>query len=175
MIKKKWTKSDSLLSFYMAAVRDRWSCTTWRPRNRYTGSRVGMGGAPWLASPLALQFWTQWPSDLHPGQSSSTISNSTRNSYAFARYLTGSFFVRFEGSSIFTKKLKTRFFPLKLDFSAILRKFYISWWILEENLSGVTLFMPFLLTKFLEKGKNLQFSSINRGNSSKNEEICCEK
>ena len=50
------------------------------------------------------------------------------------------FFVRFEGNSILTKKLKTRFFalkldfpPIKLDFSAILRKFNILIWILEEN------------------------------------------
>ena len=35
------------------------------------------------------------------------------------------FFVRFEGNLTFTKKLKTRFFLLKLDLSAILRKFYI--------------------------------------------------
>ena len=159
MIKKKWTKSDSLLSFYMAAVRDRWSCTTWRPRNRYTGSRVGMGGAPWLASPLALQFWTQWPSDLHPGQSSSTISNLTRNSYAFARYLTGSFFVRFEGSSIFTKKLKTRFFPLKLDFSAILRKFYILWGILEKNWLGWPFLCHFYLQIFWKKAKTYSFQT----------------
>ena len=72
--------------------------------------------------------------------------------------------MRFEGNSILPKSLKLDFFPLKLDFppikldfSAILRKFYILWWILEKNLSGVTLFKPFLLTKCLEKSKNLQF------------------
>ena len=40
---------------------------------------------------------------------------------------------------------------------------------LEENLRGVTLFMPFLLPKFVGKGKILLFLSINRGNPSKNE------
>ena len=76
------------------------------------------------------------------------------------------FFVRFEGNSILPKNSKLDFFPLKLDFSAILRKFYILWWILEKKLSGVTLFMPFLLTNFLEKGKNLQFLSIKLENPS---------
>jgi len=64
---------------------------------------------------------------------------------------------------------------MKLDFSAILRKFYISCWILEENLNGVTLFMPFLLTNFLKKAKKLQFLSKNGGNPYKNEEICSQK
>ena len=61
------------------------------------------------------------------------------------------FFCAFWGKLDFTIKLKTRyfpmkldFFPMKLDFSAIMRKFYISWQILEENLCGVSLFMPFL-------------------------------
>ena len=46
-------------------------------------------------------------------------------------------------NSIFS--LETRFFPHETR------------WILEKNLSGVTLFKPFLLTKCLEKSKNLQF------------------
>ena len=92
------------------------------------------------------------------------------------------FFVRFEGNSILPKSLKldffpwnSIFFPMKLDFSAILRKFYISWWILEENLSGVTLFMPFLLTIILEISKKLEFLSKNGWSPSKNEEICSQK
>ena len=76
------------------------------------------------------------------------------------------FLCAFWGKFDFTKKLKTRFFPLKLDFfpvkldfSAILCKFYTFWWILEKKLSVLTLFKPFLLTKLVEKGKNLQFLS----------------
>ena len=53
--------------------------------------------------------------------------------------------------------MRLDFLSMKLNFSAILRKFYIFWWILEKNLSGATLFKSFLLTIFLEKGKNLQF------------------
>ena len=56
-----------------------------------------------------------------------------------------------------TKKLKTRFFSIKLDFSAISHKFYILRWILVKILSEVTLFMPFLVTKSLKKVKNPQF------------------
>ena len=68
---------------------------------------------------------------------------------------------------------------MKLDFSAILHEFYIFWWILGKNLSGVTLFKPFLLTKFLEKGKNLQsfkqFICKNSKTRFQNAETCFQK
>ena len=73
---------------------------------------------------------------------------------SFWRATAQAFFVRFEGNSILPKGLKldylpwnSIFFPMKLDFSAILRKFYIFWWILEKNMNGVTLFIAIWINK----------------------------
>ena len=75
------------------------------------------------------------------------------------------FFVRFEGNSILPK---TRFFPLKLDFfpwNSIFRQFWansalqnIIW---HKNFHGVTLFIAFLLTKFMGKGGKFTSFSTN--------------
>ena len=61
----------------------------------------------------------------------------------------GLFFVRFEGNSILSKKLKLGFFPLKLDFFTgnwIYREFCTNLIaeksFLSNHFDGVTLFMP---------------------------------
>ena len=59
--------------------------------------------------------------------------------------------MRFELNSILPKSLKLDFFCWNSIFLAILRKFYISWWILEKQLSGVTLFMPYFVNKMFGK------------------------
>ena len=59
--------------------------------------------------------------------------------------------MRFEENSILPEKLKTRFYPLKLDF-------------LPLNSIFLQFFIPFWLTKLFEKRQKLQFLSINLEN-----------
>ena len=132
------------------------------------------GSRRWKKDPAP---WEQWQGKLPTRWRPPLGSICTR----YGHYYAG-FFYAFWGKLDFIKKLKTRFFPLKLyffhmklDFSAILRKLYISWWILEENLSGVTLFIPLFINKIYGKRQKSTISSINRENPSKNEEICSQK
>ena len=65
--------------------------------------------------------------------------------------------------------LETRFFSHETRFFGHFTQILYSMMDFRGILNGMTLFMPFLLPKFVGKGKILLFLSINRGNPSKNE------
>ena len=77
------------------------------------------------------------------------------------------FFVRFEGNSFCPKMAKLDFLPWNSIFSpenSIFRQFWanstlqnIIW---HKNLHGVTLFIAFLLSKFMGKGENLYLLAL---------------
>ena len=81
--------------------------------------------------------------------------------------VTGIFFVRFEGNSFCPKMAKLDFLPWNSIFSPENSNFRQFWAnstlqniIWHKNLHGVTLFIAFLLSKFMGKGENLYLLAL---------------
>ena len=77
------------------------------------------------------------------------------------------FFCAFWGKLVLPENGETRFFTMKLDFSPENSNFRQFWAnstlqniIWHKNLHGVTLFIAFLLSKFMGKGENLYLLAL---------------
>ena len=86
--------------------------------------------------------------------------------WTFAK-IAGLFFVRFEGNSFCPKMAKLDFLPWNSIFSPENSNFRQFWAnstlqniIWHKNLHGVTLFIAFLLSKFIGKGENLYLLAL---------------